>query len=348
LSAQEAPPPPRLAPLRAALPWIGLLVSAFFAYLAVRHVRFGDVWDGLESSNYWWLLPAFAMLAVTVYVKAVRWRYLFRRETRPPMGPTLSSILVGSFFNAVLPARAGEAARVLALNNRAGTSRAEAASTIVVERSYDVLVLLVLLFVTYPWLPQVTWLHNAVVLAVTLTAALLGVVVVLAIFGSRPLHWMLRPLARLPFATREQLEHVGEMLGHGLAGLRHWRLALGALFWTAVGWITLAASTWFVMRGFDLRLGFAAAVFVVIATNLAMILPSSPSAIGVFEAACLVALHPYGVPDAQALSFALVLHALNFIPFVVAGLVVLRGSLGALTGRPETVAPSPPPAAPLP
>ena len=338
-------PPTRLGLARAALPWVGLLVSAFFAYLAVRNVRFGDVWDGLTQSDHWWLVPAFLMLALTVVVKAVRWRYLFRREARPPLGPTLSSILIGSFFNAVLPARAGEAARVLALNNRAGTSRAEAASTIVVERSYDVVMLLVLLFVAYPWLPQVTWLHNAAVLAVTLTAALVGVIVVLAIFGSRPLHWMLRPLARLPFATREQLEEIGDKLGHGLAGLRHWRLALGALVWTTVGWLTLAASTWFVMRGFHLGLGFAAAILVVIATNLAMILPSSPSAIGVFEAACLVALRPYGVPDADALSFALVLHALNFIPFIVAGLVVLRGSLTGFA-RPETVAS--PPAAPLP
>jgi uncharacterized protein (TIRG00374 family) len=238
----------------------------------------------------------------------------------------------------VLPARAGEAARVLALNNRAGTSRAEAASTIVVERSYDVLLLLVLLFVTYPWLPQVTWLHNAVALAVVLAGALLGVIAVLAIFGSRPLHWLLRPLGRLPFVSSDRLEHVGDRLGHGLAGLRQWRLALGALLWTTVGWLGLAASTWFVMRGFDLRLGFAAAMLVVIATNLAMILPSSPSAIGVFEAACLVALRPYGVPDAQGLSFALVLHALNFVPFVVVGLAVLRGSLAALA-RPQPAAP---------
>jgi uncharacterized protein (TIRG00374 family) len=340
VSAQHAAPPPRLGPARAALPWVGLLVSALFAYLAVRHVRYGDVWRGLESSNYWWLVPAFVLLAATVLVKAVRWRYLFRRETRPPFRPALSSILVGSFFNAVLPARAGEAARVLALNNRAGTSRAEAASTIVVERSYDVLVLLVLLFVAYPWLPQVGWLHNAVVLGVTLAAALLGVIVVLAVFGSRPLHWLLRPLARLPFVSREQLEHVGDRLGHGLAGLRQWRLALGALLWTTVGWLTLAASTWFVMRGFHLELGFAAALLVVIATNLAMILPSSPSAIGVFEAACLVALKPYGVPDAQALSFALALHVLNFVPFLVAGLVVLRGSLTALA-RPRPGLPRP-------
>ena len=129
------------------------------------------------------------------------------------MGPALRASIVGSFFNTVLPARAGEAARVLALTTGsedvAGRRRRP---TIVVERAYDVLSLLVLLFVAVPWLPQVTLApqrrpssrsrsrpRSSVVIAVTL-----------AVFGSRPLHWMLRPLGRLPFATRERLEAIGE------------------------------------------------------------------------------------------------------------------------------------------
>src|SRR5262245_42809674 len=83
----------------AMLRWGGLVVSGVFAYLAVRHVDFAEVSTGLRSSDYWWLVPAFAMLCVTVVVRALRWRYLFAPETRPPFGPTLVSLLVGSFFN---------------------------------------------------------------------------------------------------------------------------------------------------------------------------------------------------------------------------------------------------------
>jgi uncharacterized protein (TIRG00374 family) len=313
--------------LRSALSWAGLLVSALFAFLAVRNVQFGDVWDGLRTSNYWWLVPAFLLLAVAIVAKALRWHYLFARETRPGTRAVVTSLLIGYFFNSVLPARAGEAARVLALKQRAGTSRAEAAATIVVERAYDVLVLLVLLFVAYPWLPRVTWMHGAVVFAVALAAGLAAAIVVFAVFGIRPVHFALRPLGRLPFVSRERLEHVGEGLGQGLAGLRQPRLMLGALLWTTLGWLALATSTWFVIRGFHLGLSFAAALLIVIATNLAMILPSSPSAVGVFEAASLVAFRAYDVPDSRALSCALVIHALNFVPFIAAGLFLLRSTL---------------------
>jgi hypothetical protein len=319
--------------LRSSLPWIGLVVSIGFAYLAVRDVRWSDVWDGLKSSNYWWVLPALAMLGVTALVKAIRWRYLFARETRPPTGPVVTSILVGYFFNSILPARAGDVARVLALKRQTRTSVAESSATVVVERVYDILVLLVLLFVTAPWLPSVSWLRAAAIFAIVLATGLVVAMIVLAIWGLRPLKFVLRPLARLPFLSAERVEHIGDNLGQGLAAIRQPKLIVVALVLTTAGWLAWAASTWFLMIGFDLELSFLAALLVVVATSLAMVLPSAPSALGVFEAAVLVALGAYGIPDAQALSYALVLHALNILPWVVMGVILVRGSL-----RPRGVA----------
>jgi uncharacterized membrane protein YbhN (UPF0104 family) len=45
--------------------------------------------------------------------------------------------------------------------------------------------------------------------------------------------------------------------------------------------------------------------------------------VGVFEAAALVGLKAYGIEKADALSFAIVLHAVNFFPYVLAGGLVL-------------------------
>ena len=314
---------------RATLSWAGFGVSALFAYLAVRHVDFQSVWQGLRASNYWWLLPAFAMLAGAVLLKTVRWRYLFTRETRPSTRAVVIALLIGYFFNSVLPARAGEAARVLALNRRAGTSRAEAGATVVLERGYDVLCLLLLLFVATPWLPSISWLHAAAVLGIIVATGLVAAILVLALWEIRPVHLALRPLHRLPFLASERIEHVGDRIGEGLAAARQPRLVLAALAWTTIGWLVLALSAWFVMRGFHLGLPFAAALLVVVATNVAQILPSSPAAVGVFEAATLVALRPYHVSDSRALSYALVLHALNFFPYIVAGPFLLRQTLAS-------------------
>ena len=89
------------------------------------------------------------------------------------------------------------------------------------------------------------------------------------------------------------------------------------------------------MIGFHLGVSFLAALLVVVATSLAMILPSAPSALGVFEAAVLVALGAYGISDADALSFALVFHAFNIIPWLVAGRVLLCADSGREVRRPR-------------
>ena len=69
---------------RRLLLWGGIAVTVLSAYLAVRNADLGEVRRALETSDYWWLIPAFAALAVAVVMRAVRWRSLFAPATRPP------------------------------------------------------------------------------------------------------------------------------------------------------------------------------------------------------------------------------------------------------------------------
>jgi hypothetical protein len=101
-------------------------------------------WEGLRTSDFVWLMPALGVLALSLWVRAVRWQLLFQPETRPPIGPTTRATIVGQFFNNILPARAGEAARIVMLKQEAGTSRTESLGTAVAERISDLLALLVL------------------------------------------------------------------------------------------------------------------------------------------------------------------------------------------------------------
>ena len=66
-----------------------------------------------------------ALLVVALPLRALRWQYLFSAETRPPYRPVLYATILGQLFNNILPARAGEAARVVALSVGANVSTAE-------------------------------------------------------------------------------------------------------------------------------------------------------------------------------------------------------------------------------
>lgn len=319
---------PRRRRLHAVLVAVGVVVTLVFGYFAVRDAHLEDVWAALRDSEAQWLVPAFLLLALAVFLRAVRWWSLFTPATRPPLREVSGALLVGYLFNNVLPLRAGEAARVVALKRRTGTSRAETAATVVVERAYDLVALLVLLFVIAAWLPEVTWLDAAALLAAMLAVGIAATIVVVAIWGERPVLAVLRPLKRVAPVSEERLERVAASTIGGLAGLRSPRIAVTAFAWTTLSWLALAASCAALLEGFPTGLAtdevVLAGLLVVIATNLALVLPSSPAAIGVFEAATLVALGAYGVDDSTALSYALVLHALNLLPYLVVGTLVLR------------------------
>jgi glycosyltransferase 2 family protein len=306
------------------LMWGGIVVSLLFIYLTLRGTDFGALRAALGRSNYWLLAPALVVLAVAIVLRAVRWRLLISREHRPSTRAVTSALLVGYLFNSILPARAGEAIRVVVLRQRAGTPKFVALGTVIAERAIDVLALLVLLFVAAPFVPSTDWLPRVVALGAVLFVVTTAVFIAFALYGERPARLLLRPLGLLPRMSRDRIELAASNLMRGLSVFRSPSVALPAFALTAASWLLIAFASWICMRGFDLRLGFSAAVLVVVAINLAMILPSGPAGIGVFEAATLTALHPFHVERAQALSYALVLHGLNVVPFIVAGYLVLQ------------------------
>ena len=315
--------PSRLPSGKAVLVVLGLVVSAAFGYLAVRDVRPSETWQALVNTQYVWLVPGTLLFALAFLVRAVRWRSLFAPARRPALRPIVESLFVGYLANNLLPARAGEAARVVALNKLARTSVAETTATILIERAYDVLSLLLLLFVMLPWLPHIAWLQTAGMLALVVLLVLAALAAVFIRYGERPLRFAVRPLGRLPFIPQESVARAPANFLHGLAGLLNARVGLVAFGLTTFSWIVLGLSFWCVMEAFHLGLSPLAGLLVVIGIGLAMILPSSPAALGVFEGATVLVLSAYSIDNSEALSYALVLHAMNFLPFIVVALVVV-------------------------
>jgi glycosyltransferase 2 family protein len=303
---------------------VTVAVTVIFSYIALSGINLSEAWRALRTSDYLWLIPALIAFGLGTAARGLRWRSLFAPGRRPRPGPVLDATVIGYFYNSILPARAGEAARVLVLNQRSSTPAVEIIGTVVIERLYDLIAILMIFFAAEPWLPHVSWFGAAAFAAIVLAGLIVAAVVVLAVYGDRPLRLLLRPLGRFSLFSGERLERTIDELNHGLAGLRHGTVALEALLWTVVAWMFTALCAYFVSFAFHLHLPFACGVLVVVAVGLGMILPSPPGAIGVFEGAALIALKAYGVPHSEALPYALVLHAVNFVPFILLGAALLQ------------------------
>jgi uncharacterized protein (TIRG00374 family) len=301
-----------------------LLITGLFLYFALSNIDLSLAWHALRTSDYWWLGAALGAFALGNVARAVRWRSLFAHGRKPSPAVVGDAMLIGYLYNNIMPARAGEAARVIVLTQRSDTPPVEIVGTVVLERLYDVLAILVVFFAAEPWLPHVSWFGAAAVAAIVLAGLIAAAAIVLAVYGDRPLRFVLKPLGRFSLFSGERLDRTVDELVHGLSGLRHPWLALEAFVWTIAAWMLTALCAYLVTLSFHLHLPFACGVLVAVAIGLGMILPSPPAAVGVFEGAALIALEAYGVGHSQALPYAVVLHLVNFIPFVLVGATLLH------------------------
>ena len=100
-----------------------------------------------------------AITLVGVTMRSERWRSLFPRDSRPGFAPTFWASQIGLLANTVLPVRAGELVRILALHRETGLRRTAILATVGVERVFDLVALAVLQLVIASALPH--WRHAA-------------------------------------------------------------------------------------------------------------------------------------------------------------------------------------------
>lgn len=114
------------------------------------HLDAGDLWTKIKGADYRWVLVSALLTIIAHWSRAERWRILL--EPVVPQRPTAidatASVLTGYLANLALP-RAGEVARCGTLYRLAGVPVNVSFGTVVAERLFDVLMLLLLLAATF-------------------------------------------------------------------------------------------------------------------------------------------------------------------------------------------------------
>jgi uncharacterized membrane protein YbhN (UPF0104 family) len=285
---------------------IRVLVTAAIALLGYRFLRDED-WRGLAEqvrhANPWLLLAAMSGNAALVLFKARRAHLLLA-----PLGRVPTRRLCGYFLSSyaadnLLMSQAGVALRV-GLLHADGIPLTTAAAEQLLEKLLEgaTLLLLLPLVPIAPSLPD--WLHRPAGQALLAGAAAIAAAAI-------ALAWRYgRGFLRRAAAAASALRRPAPAIEILLLSLLHWAVEV--------------AMVWLALRALALPAGIAIASLVVVAVNLAALVPGLPANMGTFEAAAVVALGAAGVPPVPALGFALLFHALHTIPVTLAGLPGLR------------------------
>jgi uncharacterized protein (TIRG00374 family) len=304
---------------------LGLVISAVSLALAVRSLELLEVWQSLRTARYWWIIPGVAVYFFGVWGRTWRWHYLLRPLKRVALRRLFPVVTIGYMGNNVYPARAGEVIRAYVLRQKEGVSMSASLATVVVERIFDGLVMLMFVFIGLPFTPMPAWLQQFVVIA---SALFFGALVVFFVFAARP-HWarsLYQPLVDrvLPERWREPVGGFLDRFVEGLSSLRSARDVLMILVTSVVIWLAETVKYWFVMYAFSgPGSGFPVPFYVLMlmngVVNLWTTVPSAPGYVGTFDLPGIEILSIFGVPRDVAAAYTVVLHAALWLPITALG-----------------------------
>ena len=298
---------------------LGLAVSAALLIYFFWDVDLRVIAARLRETLWTYMVLSVALGFLSLWMRAVRWYYLFPPDAHP--SHLFRALLIGYMGNNLLPLRAGELVRVYVVTRR-GQHFGTTFATVVVERVLDGLAVGLIvagLLLVVPLPANLGW-----PILLFLLVDLVGILILVAIAAAPgACRVLIEMLFRRVAWLEGRLNGLLDIMIEGLRGLRATGHT-GPIAAYSVGiWLFLALSFWSALHAAHLDLPLAAAWTLLAFLGLGVSLPSSPGFVGVVQAATVLALALFAVPRTEALSFSLLLHASQFFPITIVGLLCL-------------------------
>jgi uncharacterized protein (TIRG00374 family) len=301
---------------------LSLLVAGIFLYLAFRNVPLADLSAALRQLRWGWLIVAVTVSLTLQLFRAWRWQLELRPLTHVPFGRLWVVTSVAYMAINLLPVRLGEFVRPWLLSRRADVTFSNVVGNLVIEKTMDSLVILFYILtglLTTKDLPS--WVRTGALFPAIGAALLVALVVLLWWRGEAFVdRWV---VSRLPARFGAGLKRALHSILDGMRILPNPALLLAVFLVSLALWFLPILSSYIMIRAFGFDVPFSAAVIVFIFIGFGTALPNAPGMIGTYQYACILALGIFGVPQAEALAYGLVLNAIQLLTLVAQGLVAL-------------------------
>jgi uncharacterized protein (TIRG00374 family) len=306
---------------------LGALIALTFAWLAFAGLDWSATWQSLSRLQPGPLLVGLSLLAAGYLTRIVRW-WLIMRELDPdvPLSSTVGPFLAGMALNNVLPLRAGDVARAVGFCAQLKIPPSQIFGTLVVERLCDLLTLLVFFYVGLLVAGITTVPEQFVTTMCWLVGLSMAVLLVLAVFGPALEQAATRRVAELAADNSSSAMHrvlgvIVKLMG-AVSVIRSPQLALRLALLSMLVWLCEGSMFATVAAGLGLEAS-AAPWFALTTGTLGTLVPGMPGHVGTFDYFAMLGLMAFGVDQAPAATFALIVHLLLWLPVTAVGLLSL-------------------------
>jgi uncharacterized membrane protein YbhN (UPF0104 family) len=286
----------------------GVLIVAIllFAGRAIRSFPWKGTYQALLGAQLDILFVGLCINLLSMIAKGTAWHLLLRPLAPHRWSSAQVATFIGTSANSLSVSVAGEAVKIHSIVKRDRVPLEASVVSDVWARIIEVVGLAIFL-VFVPALFRLPPIWRSVQLV---AGAML--VVFAALVSARKIRklpaWLPQPLARA----------VASWAGIGSWRRVVWPLALGVGNWI-IQWTTFHL----VLRSLGAGPTLAASLTALLATNLGGLLHLTPGNVGIFQAAMVASLVPFGIPSERAMAASLVLQAVQMVPVVMIGCLMI-------------------------
>jgi uncharacterized protein (TIRG00374 family) len=292
-------------------------------------------WTGIDkigaaigSASPLWLAAA-ALIVLPVYIiRAVRWKLLLapvKKNIR--VSTAFWSTSIGSMVNILVPIRLGEFVRAYILGEKEGTGFAPSFSSIVVERTLDLIGLLSIGIVTMFLVSAQAGLSSMVGNIFTAVGLLIAAILAVIIVGIKKEDLIIRLVtgitSNIPFVKKytARIADFTSSLIKGLQGLsQNPKIFAANIALTWILWLTQTSVIYVTFAAFNYPLAFTAAILGGVLMSLSSILPATPGYVGSYEAFWVLIFTLLGVTQADLLlAIGVISHLIGIASIVIIG-----------------------------
>jgi uncharacterized protein (TIRG00374 family) len=294
-------------------------------------------WTGIDkigaaigSASPLWLAAAALIILPAYIVRAIRWKLLLypvKKNVR--VSTTFWSTSIGSMVNTLVPIRLGEFVRAYILGEKEGTGFAPGFSSIVVERTLDLIGLLSIGIAAMFLVSTEAALSSLIVDIFKAVAVLIAAILVVIIVGIKKEDLIIKLVtgitSKIPLVKKytTRIADFTSSLIKGLQGLsQNPKMFAANMSLTWILWLTQTSAIYLTFEAFSYPLSFTAATLGGVLMSLSYILPATPGYVGSYEAFWVVIFTLLGVTQADLLlAIGVISHLIGIVPIIIVGCI---------------------------
>lgn len=294
-----------------------LIISIIITLILIFYIGIDKIIYTLINLNIFYIILGGFFTILFFIFRAFRWVLLIKPLNEIKKTMALSAMGLGYLINTLIPLRIGEIARALAISKEGKGSFASIFATVIIERLFDLIYLLLFLSILLLFIPFSISSSFLITASFELTGIVvfIGLIFIFAIikFEEKFINFIKKILKPFPKKIKEALINFSFSLIKGSKTFNF--VYKNILFHIFSFLIILFQALIFIMiiYSLDLRVPLISALIISLIITLSHALPAAPGYLGSFQIVWIAIFSLLGFPIETIISSSIIAHFINLL-----------------------------------